>query len=454
MIADEARSIALAGIMGGAETEIGDDTTNVLLEAANFEPYTIFRTAERLRMSTEGQNRWVKGVDPYLAEPAANLATALLLELGGARWVAHSDVHADLPQRPVVPFAPDHADARIGIATPPDEQRALLERLGFDTKKDTVTVPTWRARDVTREVDVIEEIARFRLEDVPFTLPLRRAMFGRLTREQELLRRVEDTLAGLGFAETYTPSLRPGDPDPKALRLPEPISADFAVLRTSLLPSLVDAVRHNVDMDAECIALFEIARVYLPAGALPDERVHVAAILEGDFFRAKGAVEALGRALKVEPAFERGQHPLLHPGKTAALPWGIVGELHPEELDGTWSAFELELGPLFQAARDTVTYEDVITYPPVRQDLAFSVADEVTAGDLVAAAREAAGPELHEMTAFDVYRGEQVGPSRKSIAFAVTFQSPERTLSDEDAARLRTVIVEALAARFGAELRA
>jgi phenylalanyl-tRNA synthetase beta chain len=454
MIADEARSIALAGIMGGAETEIGDATTNVLLEAANFEPYTIFRTAERLRMSTEGQNRWVKGVDPYLAASAANFATQLIVELSGATWVAGSDVHADLPERPVTPFAPEHADARIGIATPPDDQRFLLERLGFDAEKDTVTVPTWRARDVTREVDLIEEIARFRLDDVPFTLPARRAMFGRLTREQQLMRRLEDALAGLGFAETYTPSLRDGDDNPDAMRLPEPISAEFAVLRTSLLPSLVDAVRRNVDTGAERIALFELARVYLPAGELPDERTHVCAILEGGFFGAKGAVEALCRALKVEPAFAGGEHPLFHPGKTATLPWGVLGEVHPQVLEGTWGAFELEVAPLFAASRDPVSYEDVITYPPVRQDFAFSVAEEVAAEDLVAAAREAAGPELREMRAFDVYRGDQVGPGRKSIAFAVTFQSPERTLSDGDAVRLRTAVVDALASRFGAELRA
>src|SRR5262249_35750303 len=162
--------------------------------------------------------------------------------------------------------------------------------------------------DVTREVDVIEEIARFRLDDVPFTLPARRAMFGRLTREQQLLRRVEDTLAGLGFAETYTPSLRRGDADASALRLPEPISADFATVRTSLLPSLGAAVQHNRDAGATGIMLFEIARVSLPrnAGELPDERVHLAAILEGGFFRAKGAVEALCRALKVTPEFEPG----------------------------------------------------------------------------------------------------------------------------------------------------
>ena len=304
--------------MGGAETEIGDGTTNVLLEAANFEPHAIFRTAERLRMSTEGQNRWVKGVDPYLAEPAANLATQLLLELTGATWVAHNDVHDELPQRPVITFTPEHADALIGVETPPDEQHALLQRLGFEIAGETTTVPTWRARDVTREVDVIEEIARFRLDVVPFTLPARRAMFGRLTREQQLLRRVEDVLAGLGFAETYTPSLRRDDADPDALRLPEPISADFALLRTSLLPSLVDAVRHNVDAGATGIRLFEIARVYLPQGdgELPDEHVHLGAILEGGFFDAKGAVEALCRALKVTPEFSPGSHALLHPGKT------------------------------------------------------------------------------------------------------------------------------------------
>ncbi len=281
-------------------------------------------------------------------------------------------------------------------------------------------------------------------------------MFGTLTREQQLLRRVEDALAGLGFAETYTPSLRHDDADADALRLPEPISADFAVLRTSLLPSLVDAVRGNVDTGADGIRLFEIARVYLPAGAgsLPDERIHVGAILEGGFSRAKGAVEALCRALKVTPDFSRGAHDLLHPGKTAALSSGVLGELHPIVLEGTWSAFELELAPLFAASREPVTYEDVITYPPVRQDLAFSVPEEVAAGDLVAAAREAAGAELREMRAFDVYHGEQVGPGRKSVAFSVVFQSPERTLADEDAAKLRSAIVDALGQRFSAELRA
>jgi phenylalanyl-tRNA synthetase beta chain len=451
MIADAERSIALAGIMGGEETEIGESTTEVLLEAANFEPTTIYRTSERLRLRTEGSNRWEKGVDPYLAEQAAVLATQLFVELSGARWVGHTDVQGELPERPVVPFRPDGADRLIGIETPSEEQRSLLERLGFGVAGELVTVPTWRARDVTREVDVIEEVARFRLEDVPFMLPVRRAMFGSLTREQQLRRHVEDVLVGLGFAEIYTPSMVAGE---TPWTLHEPISVELASLRTRLLPSLVESVRRNVDAGARDIALFEIARVYLAGDELPDEQVRVAGILEGGFSRAKGVVEAIYAALKAEPGFERADDPLLHPGKAAQTSAGLVGELHPSVLEGEWGIFELELADLFAASREPVPYEDIITYPPVRQDLAFAVPEEVAAGDLVAAAREAAGSDLREMRAFDVYRGDQVGEGRKSIAFAVSFQSPERTLSDEDAAALREKIASALEQRFGAELRA
>ena len=211
MIADAKRSVALAGIMGGEETEISDETTEVLLEAANFEPTGIFRTSERLRLRTEGSNRWEKGVDPYLAEPAADLATQLLAETAGAAWAADADVHEGLPERPVIRFRPERADELIGLETPPADQLGWLERLGFEIRDGEVAAPTWRARDVTREVDVVEEVARLRLDDVPFTLPARREMFGALTAAQRLRRRIEDLLTGLGLTETYTPSLRPDD---------------------------------------------------------------------------------------------------------------------------------------------------------------------------------------------------------------------------------------------------
>ena len=452
MIADADRSVALAGIMGGEETEIGEQTTDVLLEAANFEPTGIYRTSERLRLRTEGSNRWEKGVDPYLAEPAANLATQLLIETAGAGWVGDTDVQGTLPERPRIEYRAERADEVIGIPTPPADQERLLERLGFEN--GSVIAPTWRARDVTREIDVVEEVARFRLDDVPFTLPERRAMYGERTQLQELKRRVEDVLAGLGLVETYTPSLREEDPDPKAWRLQEPISIELAVLRTRLLPSLVEAARRNLELGASNIQLFEIARVYLPAADLPDERRRVAAIVEGGWSRAKGIVDSLYAALHASPRFERTTDDLLHPNKAAAAGAAILGELHPGVLEGVWGAFELDLDELLAATPDEVKYEDVVSYPPVREDLAFAVPEEVTASELIDAAHEAAGPELREFRPFDVYRGAQVGEGRKSIAFAVTLQSAERTLTDEDAAALREKIIRALAEKFGAEIRA
>jgi phenylalanyl-tRNA synthetase beta chain len=454
MIADAERSVALAGIMGGEETEIGPETTDVLLEAANFEPYTIFRTSERLRLRTEGSNRWEKGVDPYLAEQAARLATRLLVEIAGARWTGHTDEHAGLPEPPVVRFRPERTDAVLGIETPPEEQHAILRRLGFEVDGERVVMPTWRARDVTREIDVVEEVARFRLDEVPFRLPRRRAMFGRLSTAQRIRRRIQDVLVGFGYSETYTWSLLPEDPEPGAVELQEPISSEQAVLRTSLLDGLVASARRNLDAGNEDIALFELAHVYLPSGEqLPEERWHVGGITDASFSRAKGAVEGLYEVLAIEPSFEAASD-LRRPGPGARTPEGWVLALRDPELPGEWGAFELDVDALVARTPDLVVYEDVITYPPVRQDLAFSVAEEVTAGDLVAAAREAAGPELREMRPFDVYRGEQTGPGRKSIAFSVVFQSPERTLTDADASELRERIVSALDERFGATLRA
>src|SRR5581483_5070761 len=194
VIKDAERAIALAAIMGGEETEVTPQTTSVLLEAANFDPVAILRTSERLGLRTEGSNRWEKGIDPYLAEHAARMATELIVELAGAAWVGAADEHGVLPEQPVVRLRPDQTDRLIGLPTPPVEQIHILERLGFEVGSAmTVVVPTWRARDVTREVDLVEEIARFRLDDVPATLPPRRGG-GALTREQRLRRLVEDVL--------------------------------------------------------------------------------------------------------------------------------------------------------------------------------------------------------------------------------------------------------------------
>jgi phenylalanyl-tRNA synthetase beta chain len=454
MIADAERSVALAGIMGGEETEVTEATTTVLLEAANFEPYGLLRSSERLKLRTEGSNRWEKGVDPHLASQAAALATELIVDLADAKWVGDTDVHGALPERPRIEVRPYRASEVVGIELPPDEQRKWLTRIGFEVDDGTVVVPTWRARDVTREIDVVEEVARFRLDDVPFTLPLRRSMTGRLTRAQRLRRVVEDALIGAGFSEAYTPTLVPAGSEDGAIALPEPMTEEQALLRRTLLPSLVEAVERNVAAGNEGIALFEIARVFLPAERLPDERERLAGVVEGGFAPAKGAVETVYEAIRAEPRFERAAEPFLHPGKAARTNEGWIGELHPSLLEGIWGAFELDFDALVEAAVEAPQYEDVVTYPPVKQDLAFAVDESVAAGDLVDAALEAAGAELHAMTPFDVYHGAQVGAGRKSIAFRVEFRSPERTLTDEEAAGLRAKIVDALRERFGAELRA
>ncbi len=456
LITDGEKAVALAAIMGGEDSEVTDDTTDVLLEAANFEPLGILRTSERLALRTAGSNRWEKGVDPHLAENAAVLASRLLVDLAGARMTGHVDVNDGLPERPVVRFRPERASKLIGIEVPQDDQRTTLTGFGFDVSDDwQVTVPTWRARDVSREVDLIEEVARPLLDRIPYTMPLRRHVQGRLTKEQRLRRVVEDTLVGAGLSEAYTWSLVADDPSPDAIRLPNPMSSEQAILRTTIVPGLIEAARIGVDAGAEHVALFEIARVYLPSGSqLPDEHWRVAAIAAGGYAEIKGVAEALYSALGLGLRVERGSQPLLHPGKAATTQAGWLGELHPSLLEGIWGVFELDLATLFAGVPERIVYEDVITYPAVLQDIAVTVDEDVEVGSLVDAAREAAGTLLREARVFDVYRGDQVGAGRKSVAIHFAFQSPERTLTEEEATTARERIVAALAERFSAELRA
>ena len=276
-------------------------------------------------------------------------------------------------------------------------------------------------------------------------------MFGRLTRSQRLRRLVEDALVGAGYAEVYTPTfVADGD-----LRLPEPLSAEAAALRTVLHASLLEPARRNADAGAEDVALFEVARVYRGVGeALPEERWHVAGIADGGFAEAKWAVEQVYSALGVEPAYERTSEPYFHPGKAAQTTEGWLGELHPALLDGVWGAFELDLDALAEAAPDVAAFDPVSPYPEVRQDLAFVVDEDVPAADLLAAIREAAGELLRELEVFDEYRGEQIGEGKRSLAFRLAFGSPERTLTDEDVAPVRASIVDAVARSFDAVLRA
>ena len=348
LITDGEKAVALAAIMGGLESEVAEDTTEVLLEAANFEPIGVLKTSERLALRTEGSNKWEKGVDPHAAEPAAVLASRLLVDLTGAELTGSVDVHAGLPERPVVTFRPVRASRLIGLDVPEDEQRGILTGFGFEVADDLqVTVPTWRARDVTREVDLVEEVARAVLDRVPHTMPLRRAVAGHLSPLQRFRRIVEDVLVGAGFSEAYTWSLTASDPHPDALRLPDPMSGEHAVLRTTLLEGLIAAAKVNVDAGTDGVRLFELARVYLPSGEqLPEERWRVGGIAEGGWDAARAAVEALYGALHVPLEVRRASFDHLHPGKAAETDAGWLGELHPALLEGSWGVFELDVEAL------------------------------------------------------------------------------------------------------------
>jgi phenylalanyl-tRNA synthetase beta chain len=454
VIADADRPVAVAGVMGGENTEVSRATTTVLLEAANFDQMTVVHTGERLRMRSESQTRWEKGVDPHLAEAAARYASQLLVELADARYVGEGEASTELPPPATIAYRPARAVEVTGVEIGEAEQRERLGRLGFTVDGSwNVTVPTWRARDVRREIDVVEEVARFRLEDVPPTLPTRQAMYGRLSHFQRLRRQVEDVLVGAGLYEAYTYSLQPEDPDPNAIELAEPLSSQQRILRTTLAVGLLGAARFNVDQGNHDVELFEIAHVYLPPGPVPSERTRVGGIVQGDFFRAKGIVEAVFASLHIDPEFEPADV-LAGAPVGARVQSGWVAQYGLLDLDGDWSAFELDLEELFALVPERILYQDVITYPPLRMDFAFVVDEAVPVGNLLAAARTAAGDELREARFLSDYRGDQIPDGKKSIAFAVAFQSAERTLSDEDAARLREAIVTALASDFGAELRA
>ncbi len=361
-------------------------------------------------------------------------------------------MQADLPKPAVIRLRPERASGLMGLEVAAEEQGEILAPIGFRQLKTGYRVPTWRARDVTREVDLIEEVARFKLPEIPFTLPRREAMFGRLTREQRLRREVEDVLVGAGYAEVYTPTfVADGD-----LRLPEPLSAEAAALRNVLYASLLEPARRNADAGEDAVALFEVARVYRDVGDdLPEEHWHVAGIADGGFAEVKWAVEQIYSALGIEPSYERTAEPYLHPGKAARTAEGWLGELHPALLDGVWGMFELDLDALTEAAPQVVAFAEVSPYPEVRQDLAFTVDDEVPASEILAAIREAAGELLRELEVFDEYRNpETIGEGKRSLAFRLAFGSPEGTLTDEDVAPVRASIVDAVATRFGAVLRA
>ena len=532
VIDDAEGPTSIAGLMGGARSEVGEGTTRVLLEVATWSGPNIHRTGWTLGLRSEASARFEKGLAPEQCDHAQALATRLLIELCGAR-VLPGTIDAgpwsenDRSQAPPrVRLREARVQAILGVPVPRARQREILHALDFQTVDSDdgldVIVPPLRRADVTREADLIEEVARIDgVEKLPATLPPKRPA-GRLSREQRLRRRAVDALVGRGLYETVgwtftAPSalqrLRLAPEDPRragALALENPLSEEHALLRTTLLGSLLDSATHNSARGHSDLRLFEVGAVFAagpPTGAEqsngdpaaparaptrarrgPRETgVHehraLGVLLSGrvapptwqapdppraDLYTVKGVLEALGDALRVAvsctPMADPDRSPYLHPGRAADVladgePIGWLGELHPlvEGWDAAGAAVaEIDLDRLIalaEGAADERRYIDLISFPTLREDIAVVLSDDVLAADALAAVREAGGKLLDDARVFDVYSGPQVGEGRRSLAIALSFRAPDRTLSDGDVAPSRERILDALRERFGGELR-
>ena len=503
IICDDDGPTSIAGLMGGERSEVRDTTTRVLMEAATWNGPNLQRTSTRLGLRTEASGRFEKGLQPEQGMDGQALAAMLMAGLAGARLVPGTvDVGGPGPAPVVIRLRDARTERLLGTAVPRGEAAELLRRLEFgvadaDDGLD-VTVPAFRRGDVTREADLVEEVARlWGLEKIPATLPSRRGASGRLEPEQKLRRRAEDALVGAGLFEAVGWSfaapdlverLRIPEDDPRhaPVVLKNPMSEDHSVLRTTLLGSLLDVARRNRARGMPGVRLFEAGAVYLdrPRGGeltaverrsdpLPDERRQLAALLTGplrppswreaeppaaDFFAVKGVLDALMRALRVDWSVERGAEPFLHPGRAARVlvggePAGWLGELHPAvaaawDLEGG-AGFELDLALLEAAAVHVPRYEDLTSFPAVLQDRAWWFAADVPAADVVAIVRQAGGPLLRHAEIFDVYpAGDRV-----SLALRLEFRAADRTLTDDEVAQRRAKIDAAVAERLGGEPR-
>jgi phenylalanyl-tRNA synthetase beta chain len=493
VIADPERSLALAGIMGGADSEVSAQTSAVILEAAYFDPASIARTSRRHQLRSEASARFERGMDPEVLPLAAARAVKLLTEVaGGAAAPEVIDVYPAPVVRPRITLRPARTDALLGIHVDPDSQASVLGSVGFmvTTRAGELDVepPSYRP-DVRREVDLIEEVARLEgLDKLPSTLPP--GKIGGLDPAQRADRSIRRTLAALGVHEVWTTSFMSAR-DLDALRLPQdhslrntvevsnPMSEEERLLRTSLLPGLLGAARHNLARASGGAALFEVANVYQPRGeSLPREPVMLGGVFSGirqlqgwnspaqewDFFAVKGVMAELFESMRIPPlVFEREPQLPFHPSRAARLSLGDVtigsmGELHPEvcqavDVPARTVVVEIALEPVLATLPGRPAATTLAKFPAILIDLAVVVDEDAESGRIEDVIRDAGKPETTAVRLFDVYTGPQVPEGKKSLAFALQLQVPDRTLTEHDSSQVSERILKILEERFGARLR-
>lgn len=499
VIADSEKAAGLAGIMGGFETEITDTTTTVVLESADFYGPCIRRTARACGLSSEASGRFERGVDSETTIKALDRAAQLLQEMGACTVCEGIvDVYPNPKQANYVTFTPEQINNHLGTNIAKDVMLNIITSVGFDVTKDendeiTVKVPSWR-NDVTCMADISEEIARLHgFDKIKSTLPNGVSMQGTQSAKQTFIDKVKASLSSQGLYETISFALTneetfnklniPQDsPLRKAVPIMNPLSDEYPLVRTTLLSSIFDNLARNLARKNDDVALFEVGSVFfpkaLPVTELPDEVVKIAGAITGrrnaqgwnqandmvDFYDAKGIIEELFANLRVTRyTVEAGTHYAMHPGKTALFKKGrdviaTVGEVHPAVLSAYGITkpvyiFELDATTVMKYMAKDLKYKALPKYPATSRDLAMLVDVDVNAADIEKAMTKAAGQNLTQITLFDVYTGKQVEEGKKSLAFSLTFQSNDKTLTDAEIDPAIEKIVAKLQKDFNANLR-
>ena len=490
IIADDLQPLAVAGVMGGLNSEVTKDTTRLLIESAHFSSVSVRRTSRRLGLRSEASNRYEKGINAYGCVATLGRVCELILELGAGRPVALVDEVKNLPPHRQVSLSVQQTATILGVELKTAEIRQVLENLNFAyQEKDglfNVGIPTYRA-DITIEEDLIEEVARLiGFDRIPTTLPQGDLTQGRRTAEQEFRRQLRKALAQSGMDEVITYSFTRASADAQwgsakhSIPLLNPLREELGVMRTSLVPGLLDVTARNVARRNTDVSIFEIGKTYWgeeqPLWKLPREELRVAGLAVGktgrhwlnqpvnyDFYYLKGILEGLAVefGLPLDYRITKNQS-LLHPGRSADVYLqnqciGFLGEMHPS-LEKEWGLervvlFELEFTALFAQMRQTVRARSIPRFPAIQRDLAVVVADETPADAVMSKMRKLGGKLLQQVEIFDVYKGNPIPDDRKSLAFSLRYQSLERTLTDEEVNQLNTRVLDGIQQEFSAKWR-
>ena len=482
VIADETKPIGLAGIMGGENSEIMDDTVDVVFESANFNGTSIRQTALALGMRTEASGKFEKNIDPLLTLPAVDRACELV-ELLGAGEVMDGviDVLNDIPEPRTIELEPDRINALLGTDISEADMVEYLRRLEIPVEGHEIRVPSWRP-DLVGMADIAEEVGRlFGYNNIPTTTFRGAATEGGYTEAMKLENRAGSLCRSLGYSEILTysfvsPSIfdqirLPEDSSLRnAMRIQNPLGEDASIMRTVALPSMLAILARNNAYHNDAVKLYELAKVYLPKPGqiLPDEPKHLVLGTYGeheDFFKMKGEIEAFLRGMNVpEARYTAEKHdPTFHPGRCARVSVGGVdlgcfGQIHPlvarsYGIDGEIFAAELNFTALLSLQLPEKTYTPLPKYPAVIRDIAVVCGEAVTVAALSDCIRAAGGRLLRSVELFDIYRGKGIASGSKSAAFRLTLRADDRTLTDADSDGVVSAVLAALEKELNAKLR-